>query len=556
MNRPNPDQLYAAGLDLYRAGRVAEAESSLRAAISGQPRHADAIHMLAIIGYQRGNAHGAIPLLRRAVMIRPTFPLAWNTLGECYRQIGQVNDALASYRRAIEQDPTMAAPHSNLALVLCETGQTDAGIAAARAAIALDPGLVAAHGILASALSRRGQHDAALATLRQAAALEPANAAVQNNLGTILEATDRLPEAADAYRRAVELDPTLAVSCNNYINVARQLNRWDEALRWTDRALRSDPNFAPARWNHGLLQLTLGDYANGWPNYERRFSGTEQRHPAILTGRPMAFGEDLAGKTLLLYAEQGFGDGFQVARYVPIIARRVGRLVILCHREQARLFARLGDVAAVVTGADPLPAYDRFAGMMSLPYLCGTRSLEAVPSVVPYLSPPPETVERWRARLGAAGGPLKVGLTWNITREKDERRSCPFTAMLPLLDVPGVRWFSLQVGPGTVDLARVPAGREVVDLSAELTDFAETAAAAMQLDLVITVDTAVAHIAGAMARPTWTLVPYSPDWRWMLDRADSPWYPTMRLFRQRERKQWGPVIDTVAAELGAWLAAR
>ncbi len=545
--------MFAQGLGLYQQGRVEQSEATLRAVLSAQPRHADALHLLAIIGYQRGNPHGAIPLLRRAVMIEPRFALAWNTLGECYRTIGQAHEALASYRRAIEQDPSLAGAHSNLALVLVESGQTDAGIAAARAAISVDPRLVTAHGVLASALSRRGQHEDALATLLRAAEIEPTSAMVQNNLGTIYEAMDRLPEAANAYRRAVELDPRLAVACNNYINVVRQLNRWQEALDWADHALRADPNFLPARWNYGLLQLTLGDYANGWPNYERRFSGTDQRHPPALTGRPWAPGDDLTGKTLLLYAEQGFGDGFQAARYVPIIAQRVGRVVLLCHREQARLFERLPGVSAVVTTVEQLPPYDRFAAMMSLPLMCGTPSLEAIPKAFPYLSPPPDVSDRWRARLSATPGP-KVGLIWAGAAKPDPLRTVPFDQLAPLLAVPGVHWYGLQFGPPAADLAG--AGVPVVDLSPDLTDFAETAAAMEQLDLVITIDSAVCHLAGALGRPTWTLLPFSPDFRWLLDRADSPWYPSMQLFRQAERKRWGPVIERVAAELLTWVADR
>ena len=548
MNGAEARQRLALGLDHLNHGRLDAAEAALRAVVSADPRNTDALHLLAIVGYRRGHAHGAIPLLRRAVTIQPGFASAWNTLGECYRAIGQRDPAAAAYRRSIELSPALAAAHSNLALVLLDAGQTAAAIEAARAALALDPELVSAYSTLGQALRMQGDPAGGLEALQRAVERGPADPVGHNNLGVALESLDRLPEALDAYRKAAELAPDLAVACNNYLNVARQLNRWDEAIAWTQRALSANPSFAPARWNLGLLQLTMGDYANGLPNYELRFTATEQRHPPGVTGRAWDGREDLAGRTLLLYAEQGFGDGFQAARYVPVVAGRAGRVVLFCHPEQARLFARLPGVSAVVAGADSLPAYDRFAALMSLPYLCGTRSLQAIPRAVPYLSPPPDVADRWRSRMAPLAGP-KVGLVWAGKPNPDPLRTIPLADLAPLLAVPGVRWFSLQLGAPAVDLARV-AGREgVTDLSPDLTDFAETAAAMEQLDLFITIDSAVAHLSGALGRPTWTLLPFSPDWRWLLDRADSPWYPTMRLFRQTERKQWGSVIDRVAADL-------
>ena len=557
---PDGQQRFAAGLDHYRAGRLAEAEAELRRAISADPRHTDALHLLAVVNLDRGGAAGAVALVRRAVQLRPTFPVAWNTLGECYRRIHQLPPAIDCFRTAIGQDPALAAAQVNLALALSDAGQVGPAEAACRSALALDPTLTQAHALLGSLVIARGDPAAAAAALRRAIADGRPTASVYNNLGVALEATDQLPEAADAYRRAAELDPASATIANNYLNVARQLNRWDEAMAWTDRILTADPTFGPARWNRGLLDLTRGDYAAGLPNYEVRFTGTAQRHPPFLAGRPWDGRADLSGGTLLLYAEQGFGDGFQAARYVPVVAGRVGRVVLLCHPSQARLFARLPGAWAVSSELSGLPAYDRFAAMMSLPFLCRTTAPADVPAAVPYLTPPPDCVDRWRTRLAPAGarptvGP-RVGLVWAGAARPDPLRTIPLADLSPLLAVTGVRWVSLQVGPASSELATVPAAADVDDLSPHLTDFAETAAALGQLDLLITIDTGTAHLAGAVGCPTWTLLPFSPDWRWMLDRSDSPWYPTMRLFRQAERKEWGPVVAEVTAALQAWAAAR
>ena len=364
-------------VQLYAAEQLADAERLLRAVVSGQPRHAEALHLLGVIGYRQGRPHGAIPLVRQAIAARPAYAAAWNTLGECFRAINRPDDAIACYRTALAHDPTLAAAGGNLGLALCDAGRVAEAIAVARAAVAADPRLVSARCVLSTALLRSGDAAEAIATLDVALSIDPAHAAAHNNRGAALETMDRLPEALAAYTRAAELDPSSAVMANNCTNVARQLNRYGEAMAWTQRSLAADPNHGPARWALGLLQLTHGDYAQGLANYEWRFAGTTQRHPPDLVNRrPWDGREDLSRGTLLVYSEQGFGDGFQAARYVPIVSRLVGRVVVLCHREQHQLFASLPGAAAVVASGTGLPAFDRFAAMMSLPYLCGTRSLD------------------------------------------------------------------------------------------------------------------------------------------------------------------------------------
>ncbi len=550
MDGTDTSAVMAAAMDHYGHQRLAEAEAACRSVVAADPKRADALHLLGVLSLERGNPAGAVAMVERAVRLRPGDAAAWNTLGECWRTMGRSDPALACYRTAIGLAPAMAAAHSNLGIVLMDAGEAEAAVEALRTAVAIDPGLAMAHNNLGTALRATGRLDEALASNGRAVALSPGSASAHNNAGSVLEALDRLPEALAAYGRAADLDPRLAVACVNALNVARQLCRWDEAVAWADRAMAADPSHAPAVWNRGLVRLTRGDYAGGLADYEWRFAGTGQRHPPFLTG-PAWDGRDPAGRTVLVYVEQGLGDGFQAARYVPALAGRAGRVVVLCPPSQARLFARLPGVAAVVTDIASAGRYDCFAAMMSLPLLCGTRSFGDVPKGVPYLSAPPERVEHWRHRLGSAGP--RVGLVWAGNPKPDPLRTVPLATLAPVLAVDGVRWFSLQVGPAVGELGGVAGGDRVVDLSADLTDFAETAAVMQNLDLVVTTDTATAHLAGALGRPTWTLVPFSPDWRWLLDRDDSPWYPTMRLFRQAERKQWRPVADRVAEELVAWV---
>jgi hypothetical protein len=348
------------------------------------------------------------------------------------------------------------------------------------------------------------------------------------------------------YVRAVELRPNFAIACNNAGNVARRLCQWDVAMSWCKRALEIEPGFEPARWNVGLIELTHGDYASGLPKYDLRFTATAQLLPAGMDG-PRWDGGPLEGRTILLYAEQGLGDGWQAARYVPMVARRGGKIIIACTAAQAGLMRNLEGVVGTCIGSEAAPPHDVFLPMLSLPRLFGT-TLETIPREVPYLKVDAERVAVWRERLAAYSG-LKVGLVWNGKEDPDPLRSISLEELAPLGSLEGVQYFGLQVGAAAADAKKASAWMNIVDLSEDVMDFGETAACMMNLDLLLTVDTAAAHLSGALGRPTWMMVPFSPDWRWLLDREDSPWYPTMRLFRQTRRKVWTDVVEKVVGEM-------
>jgi ADP-heptose:LPS heptosyltransferase len=262
---------------------------------------------------------------------------------------------------------------------------------------------------------------------------------------------------------------------------------------------------------------------------------------------PLWNGEDLAGRTVLLHGEQGYGDTIQGLRYVPLVAARGGRVVLEVPAPLARVAASVSGVAEFVTAGQALPRFDLVCPMLSLPRALGT-TLETIPADLPYLAPPAEAVAQWRERLGGPG--LRIGIAWagSALHRSDAQRSIEIETLAPLLKTKGVRWFSLQVGERAADLARLPAGL-ITDLAPRLSDFADTAAALANLDLLISVDTAVVHLAGALARPAWVMLRARPDWRWMLEREDTPWYPSLRLFRQRERGDWDEVVARVRAAL-------
>jgi tetratricopeptide (TPR) repeat protein len=375
-----------------------------------------------------------------------------------------------------------------------------------------------------------------------------------NNLGLCLRAQGRVEEAVAEYRKAVALLPTYAPAWSNLGLDLHKLGHLDAALAAFDRALALDANLTQARFSRALVLLTLGDYARGWAEYELRVRCPEYaggyRLPAM-AGAPRPWqGEPLAGKTLLLIAEQGIGDSLQFIRYAKTLADQGGRIGLFVRQAHvAGLLRHVDGVAEVYTGAAAVPAYDYCCHLLSLPRLCGTRSLAAVPATVPYLEAPIDSRANWRRRLDAVPARLRVGLSWagNPANPDDRYRSCSLAALTGLFELPDVAWINLQLGAAREELRLV--ATPISDWADAQTDYAETAALMAELDLIITVDTSIAHAAGAMGRPVWILLQHSADFRWLLDRTDSPWYPSARLFRQPRAGDWPAVAADVRAAL-------
>ena len=350
----------------------------------------------------------------------------------------------------------------------------------------------------------------------------------------------------DIYRRAVAAEPDDAEALSELGGQLKAIGKIDASIAAYEKAVRANPNHAKSHIDLGGMRLLAGRFADGWPEYEWRW-----RRPELPPLPPdfwalQWMGEDLGGQTLLLIGEQGLGDSIQFCRYIPLAAERAN-LIFAVQPQLIRLMAPFAGTAKLVALGQAIPPFQRICPLMSLPRVLGTE-LSNIPASVPYLRPERSALDGWGVRLPRHDG-FSVGLVWagNPEHHDDQNRSIPFLAFAPLFDSPGVRWFSLQLGPKRISLQDQTFG--VADLTPHLVDFAETAAAICHLDLVITVDTAVAHLAGALGRPTWLLLPFSPDWRWLLDRADSPWYPTMRLFRQPDPGNWPSVIAMVREQL-------
>lgn len=393
-----------------------------------------------------------------------------------------------------------------------------------------------------AALHDSGRYDDALSLYDEAVGRWPTLALLWNNRGNTLLEMGFFEQAAKSYQQALQLAPTLHDSRVALATCLQSQGKIHEALVACAQVLKAAPDHAEAHWNYSLLLLLQGNYATGFREYEWRWRKRRFTSPLRDFTEPRWHGGSLTGKTILIYAEQGLGDTIQFCRYLPLLMEQGAQVLFECHRPLKALMQTLGDGITVSAFEEQLPYYDCQAPLLSLPFLMNS-TLETIPTVVPYLQPPVERLLFWQSVLPACIG-RRVGLCWSGKRYPDPGRSCQPEMLAPLGTVAGVEYLSLQV-----DLEGVKPPFPLVDLTMLVQDFADTAALMAQLDLVITIDTAVAHLAGALGKETWLLVPFAPDWRWGLQREDCPWYPSMRLFRQQEPGDWEPVMREVALAL-------
>ena len=448
--------------------------------------------------------------------------------------------------------------YTSVGMELYKMGEIEPAITAYGIALAHDPGRSDTFVNLGVALEAAGRPSAAAACYRQAVAVEPMNAVALHNLGLVLLGQGQVEEALPYLRRATTANPTLPQSHVESGNALMAMSRTEEAILAYRRAVDLAPDMPEYRFNLALALLANGRLKEGFQEYEwrRRIDKYRRDVPA-----PEWDGEPLRGRTIVLHAEQGFGDALQFARYAPLVAAKGGRVILWVHRALVRLLATVPGVTAAVASQPPHSAFDVHAPLMSLPHLFGTE-LDTVPGDVPYIFPDPDAAAAWEERLAGLPG-LKIGLVWagnprlhdRDAAEIDRHRSLRLEQFAPLAAISGVTFVSLQKGDSTGQAKAPPAGLRLVDWMDEVTDFADTAALVANLDLVISVDTSVVHLAGAMGKPVWILSRFDGCWRWLENRDDSPWYPTARLFRQPAPGQWEPVLIKVADALRKQVAA-
>lgn len=585
------EHLLQAAIRHHHAGILPEAEALYRRILQQQPTHSQALQLLGVLRHQQGQSSVAVELIGRAIALRPDWPQAYSNRGEALRVLGRLDEAIADHRRAVALDPGQAQAHYNLGLALKDKGELEEAIAAYRKAVALKadyakaynnlgnalrekdqfdeavaaleraitiaPHFAEAHNNLGAAFRDAGRYDEAVAACRQALALRPKFAEAYSNLGRSLRDMGREADAVQAYRQAIALMPEGAEAYTNLVIVLKDMGRLDEAVEAARQLVAFKPDSPEAHYNLAFVLLRRGDFAEGWREYEWRWLVKDFPTHRWSSPKPQWDGSPLAGRSILLYCEQGFGDILQFIRYAPLVAERGGRVIVMCPEELRRLFDSLPDVVQFVLlrPNEPLPAFDVQCSLMSLPLAFGTTT-ETVPASVPYLRAAPGDVDHWRKRLAAGPAGRKVGLVWagRPTHTNDRNRSIALSLLAPLAAVPGVEFYSLQKGDAASQAKNPPDRMRLTDWTDELSDFADTAALITNLDLVIAVDTAVAHLTGALGKPVWLLAPRVGDWRWPADRDDSAWYPTLRLFRQCATGQWDEVIARVARALAMWVA--
>jgi Tfp pilus assembly protein PilF len=538
------------GVIFAQQGKVEEAIASFQQALGLKPDYPEAHNNLGIVLAQQGQLDRALAHYSQALQLRPDYAEAHNNLGIVLARQGQLGEAIAHYGEALRFRPDYAEAHNNLGLALAEQGDGDAAVASYRQALRLQPNYTEAHYNLGLAFAKMEKLDEAIASYEEALRLKPDYAEALNNLGVALGNRGRLEESVASFRSALRLKPDYAEACYNaglvLVNSGslrvKEL-KLKEAIACYQQALLIKPDYALAHKDLAMAWLKLGNFEQGWPEYEWRWQCPDI--PCLTFTQPRWDGTALAGRSILLHAEQGLGDTVQFIRYARLVQERGGKVLVMAQPSLLRLLGSCPGIDHLLTPGALLRSFDVHMPLLSLPGIFRT-DLATIPAKIPYLAADPQSVAHWRRELDRQPG-LKIGIAWqgNPGHVQDRRRSVPLAHFKPLALMPGIQLFSLQVGPGAEQVQHVTF--PMIDLAGRFNPSClhDVAAAMTALDLVISVDTSIAHLAGALGLPVWVLLAYVPDWRWLLDREDSPWYPTMRLFRQLALDDWDGVFARV-----------
>ncbi|MBF0308696.1 MAG: tetratricopeptide repeat protein [Magnetococcales bacterium] len=584
----NPSLLFREAAEAHQQGLLEQAEKAYRKVLTLQPTHAQALNNLAVLLESWGRFEEALPLMVKAQTLRPEDAEPLNNLGSLYLRMGRIKEsadaltraltlrphytealhnlgalmermgrfdlALDAYRQALALTPQDAELYNNIGSLLLKMQQTALAVSSFQEAVQLNPSLLPAWSNLGITLGKLKQHAAAVEANRVAVQLAPRAPAFHLLLGEALFAADRLEEAIAVFQETLALLPKnpvdaesrdLAKETHHNLGVTLlELGQFEAGMRSLRRALGFDAEYQPAQLALALALLATGRFTEGWERFEYRITTPGPDGKARVFPQPIWKGEPLAGRTLLVATEQGFGDMLQLARFMPMLAARGGRVVLEVPIGLLTLLHDLPGTVQVVAYGTPLPEFDLWIPALSLLRVLGIEDRD-LPAAGGYITAPAPL----EPPLPREGVKALIGLCWqgNTDHARDQYRSIPFASLEPLLALPGLRFVSLQVGPGSEAPGNHPWAESM--LRPALPDFAATARVVAQLDLVITPDTSPAHLAGAMGRPVWTLLSYVPDWRWRLSGESTPWYASMRLFRQAQRNDWPELVQRVVAAL-------
>lgn len=553
------DSMLRQAVALQQNGAFAEAEELYREILELKPRHFDALQLLGALALQAGRLEEGVDLLKKALAVNARQAPIHSNLAYALNALQRFDEGLASADRALALQAKFPDALNNRGNAQAGLNRPLDALGSFDRAIALTPTFAQAWNNRACVLRDLGRPADALASCDHALELQPNYPDAWSNRGNALSDLNQPQDAELSYRRALELAPTFADAWNNLGLTQIDLDRHSEALASYERALAVNPASAETHWNESLCLLQTGQLEAGFRKYEWRWERNRIKAGKRSFAQPLWLGDfSIEGKTILLHAEQGLGDTLQFCRYAALVSNLGAKVVLEVPAELMRLMTTLDGVDQLIEAGQPLPPFDCHCPLLSLPLAFRT-DLASIPSATPYLFADHLAVEQWRARLNEdANGRLKVGLVWAggnrphvaELRKNDARRSITFERLAPLLDLPNVQFFSLQKGAAALQLLDSDAGRHaVIDYTETLHDFADTAALVANLDLVISVDTSTAHLAGALDRPVWILNRFDTCWRWMLERTDTPWYPCARLFRQPALGDWDSVIHAARAVL-------
>ena len=573
-------------LSLHKAGHLGQAEKIYCRILEIAPGHADALHLQGLVYVEQGALPKAKACIRRAIKADNCVPVFYVSFGDILQREGESGEAANYYHKALQLNPAMVEALCNLGNALREQGNDQQAIICYQKCIRLNPQLPQVYNNLGiayqklknpdsaeicfkKAISLNSRYveainnlgnlyrdisnfDAAIEQYQQALVQAPENTTVNYNLGALYQSRNMVDEAIGYFQKAIDHHPPNADAYSNLGKYYQDRNQPDQAIYHFDRAIELDPDHYDAHFNRSLSLLATGNFEDGWKAYEWRFQREDWRrvYPHQLKGLRWD-GRDFEGKTLLIHCEQGFGDTIWLVRYLSLVKSLRGTVIFETRYELVDLMENFPGVDQLVPMSideSPRIAYDFYIPLMSLPLVLAT-TLESIPANVPYLSSSAEKRDYWKSRIGGAGP--KIGLVWAAKSTNEHDRSCPLDEFGPLFALRNAQFYGLQKGEDENQADNFPA--DIINLGPKFVTFADTAGAIESLDLVISVDTAVAHLVGAMGKPVWLVLPYAADWKWLMERQDSPWYPTMRLFRQPRPGDWTAVVNVVADQLKQWI---
>ncbi|MBL4691651.1 MAG: tetratricopeptide repeat protein [Rhodospirillales bacterium] len=539
------DDLVRKAHDHHLAGLFGEAEHLYREVLQSRPDAAEILSKLGAALAVQGKFIEAVSALRRAIEKDPELAEAHNNLGSVFQIQGKLDNAVVSLRRALDITPDQAAAHINLGNILSKQGSLEEAVESYRKALKIDPESTQALNGFGAAMIQQNKGAEAAEAFGRALEITPDQPETLSNLGSLLRNQGKYDDAVETLRKAVAVEPKLTEAHINLGNALKSRGDWDAAIDAYQHAISLEPDNAEIHWKQAQVLLMTGRFREGWAEYQWRTRCDDfQSLIWNVPGTPWD-GSRLDGKTILIYCEQNFGDSIQFVRYAETLAALGGTVVVKCPPQLQTLFQNVPGVDRVVTHLDRSVIYGVQASLLSLPGLLGT-DMESIPATVPYFKPPAAP-----NRKLDGNGKLKVGIAWagSPAHKNDQNRSISLPLFKSLLDVEGFAFYGLQVGERSRDIARFGMSESINDQSRTLGNFTATASVMEELDLIISVDTSVAHLAGALGKPVWTLLPFAPDWRWLLGRDDSPWYPSMRLFRQPSPDDWQGVLEKVETAL-------